>query len=228
VTNHGMKQLTNRLTGDTMAKYSKSYRTDDASRFPSSYINDLLPTKRCLATFDSRVDGRCFACNQLWEDTTHMLTCTCDARCEARKAARTILFQQKFMRMHTPDILTQMICNNMDNWLARRPVLPPALNGPEEPIQHQIHSVFKAQATIGWDQFFRGHIGAGPRHGANQLERTTYRIRQPGESFTPDQWMRTVSSRNFGCSQSPYGSNGTRNCMVLMVPSQWNNVGKKP
>jgi hypothetical protein len=53
----------------------------------SKYINDLLPTKRRLATFDNRVvDGRCFACNQLWEDTTHMLTCTCDVpACEARK-----------------------------------------------------------------------------------------------------------------------------------------------
>jgi hypothetical protein len=40
----------------------------------SKYTNDLLPTKRCLSTADNRVDGRCFACNQLWEDTTHMLT----------------------------------------------------------------------------------------------------------------------------------------------------------
>jgi hypothetical protein len=123
----------------------------------SKYINDLLPTKRRLATFDNSVDGRCFACNQLWEDTTHMLTCTCDARCEARKAARTI-FQQKLTRMHTPDILNNMICNSMDNWLARRPVRPPAWTGPEEPIKRQIRRACKAQATIGWDQFFRGRI----------------------------------------------------------------------
>jgi hypothetical protein len=57
----------------------------------SKYINNLFPTKQRLATFDNRVDGRCFACNQLWEDTTHVLTCTCDARCEARKAARLFL-----------------------------------------------------------------------------------------------------------------------------------------
>jgi hypothetical protein len=31
----------------------------------------------------------------------------------------------------------------------------PAWNGPEEPIQQQIRSAFNAQATIGWDQFFR-------------------------------------------------------------------------
>jgi hypothetical protein len=48
---------------------------------------------------------------------------------------------------------------------------------------------FKTQATIGWDQFFRGRI-------ATKAWRipigTYYKIRQPGESFTPDQWMRTV------------------------------------
>jgi hypothetical protein len=27
----------------------------------SKYTNDLLPTKRCLAKLDNRVDGRCFA-----------------------------------------------------------------------------------------------------------------------------------------------------------------------
>jgi hypothetical protein len=110
-----------------------------------------------------------------------MLTCTCDARCEARKAARTI-FQQKLTRMHTPNILTRTICNSMDNWLARRPVLPPAWNGPEEPIQHQIRSAFKAQATIGWDQFFHGRILAKAWSIPIGMY---YRIRQPGESFTP-------------------------------------------
>ena len=120
----------------------------------SKYINDLLPTKRRLATFDNKVDGRCFACNRLWEDITHVLTCTCDARSEARIAARKT-FQQKLTKMHTPDILTTTICKSMDDWLARRPVLPPEWQGPEEPIQRQIRSAFKAQAMIGWDQFFR-------------------------------------------------------------------------
>jgi hypothetical protein len=79
----------------------------------------------------------------------------------------------------------------MDNWLARRPVvLPPAWNGPEEPIQRQIRSAFKAQATIGWDQFFRGRMIAK----AWSIPIGTYynKIGQPGESFTPEQWMRTV------------------------------------
>jgi hypothetical protein len=153
----------------------------------SKYVNDLLPTKRRLATFDNSVDSRCFACKRLWEDTTHVLTCTCDARCEARTAAHKI-FQQKLTRMHTPDILSNTICKSMDSWLARRPVLPPEWNGPEEPIQRQIRSAFKAQAKIGWDQFFRGRIA---KEWSKPIG-TYYKIRQPGESFTPDQWMRTV------------------------------------
>jgi hypothetical protein len=36
VTNPGMKPLTIPLTGATMAKYSKNYQPDDASRFPST------------------------------------------------------------------------------------------------------------------------------------------------------------------------------------------------
>jgi hypothetical protein len=95
----------------------------------SKYTNNLLPTKRRLSTFEHRVDGCCFACNQLWEDTTHMLECTCDARCTARRAAR-VAFQQKLTCMHTPDILTHLLCNSMDSWLARRPVVMLARTGP--------------------------------------------------------------------------------------------------
>jgi hypothetical protein len=66
--------------------------------------------------------------------------------------------------MHTPDIMNHLICNSMDSWLARRPVLPPEWNGPEEPIQRQTRSAFKAQTKIGWDQFFRGRIAKGMAH----------------------------------------------------------------
>jgi hypothetical protein len=88
-----------------------------------------------------------------------------------------------------PDILTHLMCNSMDNWLARRPVLPPEWNGPEEPIQQQIRSAFKkAQTKIGWDQFFHGRIVTAWRKPIGMYDK----IRQPGKSFTPDQWMRTV------------------------------------
>jgi hypothetical protein len=39
----------------------------------SKYMNDLLPTLCRLQTFDNRSNGYCFACNQLWEDTNHVL-----------------------------------------------------------------------------------------------------------------------------------------------------------
>jgi hypothetical protein len=99
-----------------------------------------------------------------------------------------VAFQQKLTRMHTPDIMTHLICNSMDSWLARRPIVMPARNGPEEPIQKQICIAFAAQAAIGWDQFFRGCIAKAWRKPIG----TYYKIRQSGNSFTPDQWMRTV------------------------------------
>jgi hypothetical protein len=46
-TNPGMKQLTTPLTGATMAKYSKNYRTSDASRFPSTPTTYYLQTTPC-------------------------------------------------------------------------------------------------------------------------------------------------------------------------------------
>jgi hypothetical protein len=77
----------------------------------------------------------------------------------------------------------------MDSWLARRPVIALAWNGPEEPIQQQIRCAFQqAQAKIGWDQqFFRGRIAKAWRIPIGMY----YKIRQPGDSFTPDQqqWM---------------------------------------
>jgi hypothetical protein len=88
------------------------------------------------------------------------------------------------MHMHTPDILNHLIWNSMDSWwwaglhdnlYSRQPA---AWNGPEEPIQQQeIHCAFKAQAKIGWEQFFHGRI-------AKAWWRipigTYYKIQQPG------------------------------------------------
>jgi hypothetical protein len=90
----------------------------------SKYTNDLLPTLRRLQSIDNRVDGRCFACRNLWEDTTHVLTCSCTARTASRTTAR-VHFQQRLSRMHTPDIMNRLICDSMDSWLDRRPVQSP-------------------------------------------------------------------------------------------------------
>jgi hypothetical protein len=111
---------------------------------------------------------------------------------DVRLAKQHVWYSSKNWRICTlPTLrLTRSASNSMDNWLAWRSVLPLAWNGPEEPIQWQIGtSAFKAQATIGWDQFlFRGRIAKA----WSKPIGTYYKIRQPGESFTPDQWMRTV------------------------------------
>ena len=133
------------------------------------------------------MDGRCFACTFLWETTTHVLTCSCEARGPARMAARKT-FQQKLSRLHTPDIMNKLICDSMDSWLARRPVTLPVWNGPNEPIHGALRRAFRAQAKIGWDQFFRGRIAKDWKRPITMY----YKIRQPGESYTSDQWMRSI------------------------------------
>jgi hypothetical protein len=122
----------------------------------SKYTNNLLPTMQQLQVLDNKVDGRCFACNQLWEDTTHVLTCPCEARCAARITAR-LSFRQQLSKLHTTDIMSKLICDSMDSWLAHRPVTFPAWHG-TEPIQRELCHAFTAQSKIGWDQFHHGCI----------------------------------------------------------------------
>ena len=183
----------------------------------SKYTNDLLPIKRRLQTIDNSVDGRCFACEFLWENTTHMLTCSCEARHEARTVAR-IKFQDKLVQLHTPNILMNVICESMDKWIARRPVLPPAWNGPENKIQAEIRLAFNAQSRIGWDQFFRGWIAKDWQISIARF----YKEQQPGDSFTPDQWMRTVI-RNYRLFLLRYGTSKTQNYTASTDSSQQRN-----
>jgi hypothetical protein len=88
---------------------------------------------------------------------THILTCSCEARGPAQMAARKT-FQHKLSRLHTPDVMNNLICDSMDSWLARQPVTLPVWTGPNEPIHGALHHAFRAQAKIGWDQFFRRQI----------------------------------------------------------------------
>jgi hypothetical protein len=142
-----------------MASPSKNYLTGDASRFKSTPTTCSPPNNTLRLSTIVSTDDALPAISYGRTPHTCMLTCTCDARCTARHAAPRVAFQQKLTHMHTPDILTHLICNSMDSWLARRPVLVmPARNGPKEPIQKQIRIAFAAQAAIGWDQFFRGCI----------------------------------------------------------------------
>jgi hypothetical protein len=153
----------------------------------SKYMNDLLPTLRRQQTMNNTTDGRCFECQQLWEDTNHILRCPCETRCTARQEA-FIIFRQHLKKQHTPDIMATLICNSMTHWLDRSRIPPPTWTPPEEPIQTQLRHAFKSQSKIGWDQFFRGRITKDWKLAIQ----TFYNERQPGNSFTPDQWMRTT------------------------------------
>jgi hypothetical protein len=85
--------------------------------------------------------------------------------------------------------MTNLICNSMDSWLARHPVLLPAWHGPHEPIHGKLRQTFWAQAKIRWDKLFWGWIAKEWQW----LINTYYKMRQPADSYTSNQqWMRTV------------------------------------
>jgi hypothetical protein len=153
----------------------------------SKYMNDLLPTLRRLQTFDNRSDGRCFACNQLWEDTNHVLRCRTEARYTARATAFQV-FRLHLQKQHTPDIMANLICGSMHSWIDRTRIIPPTCDHPEEPITTALRQAFTAQRLIGWDQFLRGRIALKWK----DVITAYYHERRPGPAFTPDQWMRTT------------------------------------
>jgi hypothetical protein len=104
--------------GEAFTKLSIGQRTQ-----LSKYMNDLLPTLRRQQTFDNTVDGRCFDCGLLWEDTNHVLRCHSDSRDTARATAlRT--FRAHLQRQHTPDIMATLLCNSMARWLQRECISP--------------------------------------------------------------------------------------------------------
>ena len=150
-------------------------------------MHDLLPTAKHLQTFDNKHDGRCFECHQLWEDTNHVLNCPSDAREQARTQAFTIL-RQHFQKQHTPNMLTDLICDSMNNWIQRQRIVPPQENTQDEPIMHAITIAFHSQKRIGWDQFFCGRLLTD----WNKAIDIYYHDRRPGNAYTPEQWMRTT------------------------------------
>ena len=120
-------------------------------------MHDLFPTKKRQQTMDNTVDGRCFECQQLWEDTNHILRCPCESRCTARTNALTT-FRQHLTKQHTPNIMASLLCTSMTSWLNCSHIAPPIWTPPDEPIMPQLTAAFKSQCKIGWDHFFRGRI----------------------------------------------------------------------
>ena len=84
--------------------------------------------------------------------------------------------------------MATLICNSIKSWLDRTIILPPTRTTPEEQIMTDLHRAFNSQKAIGWDQFLRGRLAKDWKHAI----KTYYHERKPGNSYTPDQWMRTT------------------------------------
>jgi hypothetical protein len=76
----------------------------------------------------------------------------------------------------------------MLSWTHCQCISPPAWIAPLEPIQQHLQQAFTSQRRIGWDQFFRGRLSRDWQAAIASY----YRDRRPGESFTPDKWMRST------------------------------------
>jgi hypothetical protein len=116
------------------------------------YMNDMLPTHKRLQTFDNKVDGRCFECGYLWEDTNHLLCCSGEHRSIARDTAIEA-FQQHLHKQHTPDIMTDLLCNSVTSWLQCTQIQPLTWHPPKDQIETNLSRAFATQQHIGWDQF---------------------------------------------------------------------------
>jgi hypothetical protein len=150
----------------------------------SKYMNDLLPTAKRLQTFDNKHDGRCFECQQLWEDTNHILQCPGEDRSNQRKESMINLREQLTARK-TPNVMTDIICDNMENWIHRRRQSIPTWTQ-NETFLNALNDAFYSQKRIGWDQFFRGRLS---QDWATAIG-IYYKERRPGTAYTPDYWMR--------------------------------------
>ena len=125
----------------------------------SKFVNDMLPTTKRLQTFNNKHDGRCFTCQQLWEDTNHIIKCQSDEQYQARKEAMNVLCK-KLHKQHTPNVLTDILCDSMDHWINQQRITPPQWHNNVELVLQAITTAFYSQKKIGWDQFFRGRISS--------------------------------------------------------------------
>ena len=150
----------------------------------SKYMNDLLPTAKRLQTFDNKHDGRCFECQQLWEDTNHILQCPGEDRSNQRQESMQTLCLQLNAKK-TPKVMTDLICDSIDNWIHRRQISLPNWHQ-HEPFLNTLTDAFNSQKRIGWDQFLRGRMS---KDWATAIG-LYYKERKPGTAYTHDNWIR--------------------------------------
>jgi len=84
--------------------------------------------------------------------------------------------------------MATLICDCINKWLHGRPISTPGWHRDPERIKRQLHRACLTQQKIGWDQFLRGRISKDWTHAIH----TYYVDRQPGDSYNPEQWMRTT------------------------------------
>jgi hypothetical protein len=159
-------------------------------------MNDLLPTAKRLQTIDNKHDGRCFECHQLWEDTNHVLQCPGEDRSNQQKEAMQS-FRAHLNAKHTPTVMTDLICDSMENWIHRRRISLPTWTQ-TEPFLTALTVAFNSQKQIGWDQFFRGRLS---RAWASAIG-LYYKERRPGTAYTHDKWIRNTIKATWNFSMS--------------------------
>ena len=146
-------------------------------------MNNLLPTAKRLQTFDNKHDGRCFECQQLWEDTNHILQCPGEDRSNQRKESMQT-FCVQLNAKHTPNVMTNLICDSMENWIHCHQISLPTWTQ-NKTLLTALTDAFHSQKRIGWDQFFRGQLSQDWARAIGLY----YKERQPGTAYTPDNWM---------------------------------------
>jgi hypothetical protein len=88
--------------GEVIKKLSDGWRIQI-----SKYTTSNSPPNNALQLLTTEwMDDALPAISWLWEDTTHMLTCTSDARYDARKVVARLIFQQKCVCTHPTSWLT--------------------------------------------------------------------------------------------------------------------------
>ena len=106
-------------------------------------MNDLLPTAKRLQTFNNKHDGRCFECQQLWEDTNHVIQCPSEDRSNQQKETKQI-FCAQLNAKQTPNVMTDLICDSMENWIHHCQISLPTLTQ-HEPFLTALTDAFNSQ-----------------------------------------------------------------------------------
>jgi hypothetical protein len=141
-----------------------------------------------LSRIDNAVDNRCFACQQLNENTEHVFRCNSERRQEAREEAMRE-FKNHLSRLYTPAPMATVILDMMWKWMKKETLIHVRLPENEEATR-EIHQLINRAAVhqgyIGWGHWFRGRISKKWK----DVIAYHYRERQLGSQYNPTIWTR--------------------------------------